>query len=155
MKPITTEVEMTAAIIDGGDFQTVRYPTDEIHVRVAQGGNVQVVEYESIDRDGPPPHYHPWYEIEYVIEGHVEFYVNGHWTAGGPGTVQMLPAGAAHSVRVPEGTARLLMITIGAPYDGFARDLSALYSSGAADLASVVAIANRWGVRLEGDGPAQ
>ncbi len=150
---MATDVQMTAAVIDGQVYETVRYPTDDIHVRVAQDGNVQVVEYESTDRDGPPPHYHPWYEIEYVIEGNVEFYVNGQWTAGGPGTVQMLPAGASHSVRVPEGAARLLMITIGAPYDGFARDLSALYSSGTADLAGVVAIANRWGVRLEGDSP--
>lgn len=56
----------------------------------------------------------------------------------------------AHSVRVPEGKARLLMITIGAPYDGFARDLSALYAAGEANLASIVATANRWGVQAEG-----
>lgn len=147
---MSTEVQMTAAVIDGDDFETVRYPTDDIHLRLTQGGNVQVVEYESTDRDGPPPHYHLWHEIEYVIEGHVEFYVNGVWQSGGPGTLQMLPAGAAHSVRVPSGTARLLMITIGAPYDGFARDLSALYASGEASLEGVVATANRWGVRLEG-----
>lgn len=148
---MTTDVKMTPAIIDGREFETVHYPTDHIHLRLTQGGNVQVVEYESTDRDGPPAHYHPWAEIEYVIEGHVEFYVNGEWKGGGPGTLQMLPPGAAHSVRIPEGSARLLMITIGAPYDGFARELSALYASGTVDLAGVVAIANRWGVRLEGD----
>lgn len=63
----------------------------------------------------------------------------------------MLPAGVAHSVRVPEGSARLLYVTIGAPYDGFARELAALYASGQVDLASVVAIANRHGERLDGD----
>jgi quercetin dioxygenase-like cupin family protein len=82
---------------------------------------VQVIEYSSTDREGPPPHFHPWHEVEFVIEGEVEFYVNGEWTRGGPGTVQMLPAGASHSVRVPAGTARLLYVTIGAPYDGMAR----------------------------------
>lgn len=112
---------------------------------------MQVVEYDSSDRDGPPAHYHPWHEIEYVIEGDVEFYVNGEWKGGGPGTVQMLPAGAAHSVRIPSGKARLLMITIGAPFDGFSRDLSALYASGAADLQSIVAVANRHDVWLESD----
>lgn len=50
-----------------------------------------------------------------VIEGEVEFYLHGEWIRGGPGTVQMLPAGVAHSVRVPEGSARLLYVTIGAP----------------------------------------
>lgn len=84
-----------------------------------------MIEYISTDREGPPPHFHPWHEVEIVVEGEVEFYVNGQWTRGGPGTVQMLPAGASHSVRVPEGTARLLYVTIGAPYDGMAFDLRA------------------------------
>ena len=63
----------------------------------------------------------------------------------------LLPPGAARYARMPESKARLLMITIGAPYDGFARDLSALYASGGASLASFVETDNRWGVRLEGN----
>lgn len=59
----------------------------------------------------------------------------------------MLPAGAAHSVRVPEGSARLLMITIGAPYDGFARDLAARYERNPSG-AEVAATAMRHGVQL-------
>lgn len=146
-----TTVEMTAGIIDGGDFEAVRYPGDEILLRVTEGGNVQVVEYFSTDRGGPPAHYHPWHEVEVVIEGEVEFYLHGQWMRGGPGTVQMLPAGVAHSVRVPEGSARLLYVTIGPPYDGMARELAALYASGQDDSASIVSIANRHGVHLEGD----
>lgn len=146
-----TAVHMTAAIVDGSRFETIHYPTDDIQLRVTSGGNVQVIEYHSTDRDGPPAHYHPWHEIEVVIEGDVEFYLNGQWIRGGPGTVQMLPAGVAHSVRVPAGSARLLYVTIGAPYDGFARELSALYTSGQASLERIVAVANRHGVRLEGD----
>lgn len=146
-----TKVQMKAEIIDGNEFDTVLYPDDEIRLRVPNNGNVQVIEYESTDREGPPAHYHPWHEIEYVIEGEVEFYVNGEWVQGGAGTVQMLPAGAAHSVRIPSGSARLLMITIGAPFDGFSRDLAALYAQGIASLPDVAAVANRHGVRLEGD----
>ena len=146
-----TTVQMTAGIIDGSQYETVRYPDDEIMLRVTEGGNVQVIEYHSTDRDGPPPHYHAWHEIEFVVEGEVEFYVNGEWTRGGPGTVHMLPAGAAHSVRVPEGKAKLLYITIGAPYDGFAREQSALYSSGQFTLERLVAVAHRHGVYLEGE----
>ena len=112
---------------------------------------MQVIEYKSTDREGPPAHYHPWHEVEYVIEGEVEFYLNGEWIRGGPGTVQMLPAGAAHAVRVPQGSARLLYITIGAPYDGFAREMSALFTEGQANLENITAVANRHGVRLEVD----
>jgi quercetin dioxygenase-like cupin family protein len=147
-----TDVHMTAGVTTGDQFETVSYPADEILLRVTSGGNVQVIEYISTDREGPPPHFHSWHEVEYVIEGEVEFYVNGVWTRGGPGTVQMLPAGASHSVRVPEGTARLLYVTIGAPYDGMARELSDLYTSGNADFARIIEIAHRHGVQLEGSG---
>lgn len=147
---MATEVRMTAEVVDGSQFETVRYPADEILLRVTQGGNVQVVEYESTDRDGPPAHYHPWDEIEYVIEGTVEFYVDGKVTVGGPGTVQLLPAGSAHSVRIPSGTARILMITIGPPYDGFARDVAAFLASENPDMANLAPIAGRHGVGLEG-----
>jgi quercetin dioxygenase-like cupin family protein len=146
-----TDVQMTAGVTTGDQFETVHYPDDEIILRVTQGGNVQVIEYISTDREGPPTHFHPWHEVEFVIEGEVEFYVNGQWTRGGPGTVQMLPAGASHSVRVPHGTARLLYITIGPPYDSMARELSALYAAGKADLPSLLGIAHRYGLRLEGD----
>lgn len=146
-----TSVQMTAGIVDGSRFETVRYPDDEILLRVTNRGNVQVIEYYSTDRDGPPAHYHPWHEVEVVIEGEVEFYLNGEWIRGGPGTVQMLPAGVAHSVRVPHGSARLLYVTIGSPYDGFARDLAALYATGQANTQDIIAVANRYGVHLEGD----
>jgi quercetin dioxygenase-like cupin family protein len=144
------DVEMTPGVTPGDQFETVHYPDDEILLRVTRGGNVQVIEYISNDREGPPPHSHKWHEIEFVIEGEAEFYVNGQWTRGGPGTVQMLPAGAYHSVRVPAGTARLLYVTIGPPYDGLARELSSLYASGKVDLPSVVEIASRHGLVLEG-----
>ena len=146
-----SDVQMSAGVIPGDHFEVVRYPDDEILLRVTEGGNVQVIEFSSADREGPPPHHHPWHEIEYVIEGEVEFYVNGTWTRGGPGTVQMLPSGASHSVRVPEGTARLLYVTIGAPYDGFARELAALYASGNVTLPGIVAVAHRHRVYLEGE----
>lgn len=144
-------VQMTAGIFDGSQYETVRYPDDEILLRVTSAGNVQVVEYISTDREGPPRHSHLWHEIEYVIEGEVEFYLNGEWIRGGPGAVQMLPAGVAHAVRVPSGSARLLFITIGAPYDGLARELSALYARGKASPEHIVAVAHRHGLHLEGE----
>lgn len=68
-----TNVQMTAGVTTGDQFETVHYPDDEIHLRVTRGGNVQVIEYISKDREGPPPHSHAWDEIEYVIEEQVDF----------------------------------------------------------------------------------
>lgn len=37
-------VQMIAGIIDGSRFETVRYPDDEVLLRVTDRGNVQVIE---------------------------------------------------------------------------------------------------------------
>lgn len=141
------EVQMPAKVVGGEQFETISYPTDEIRLRVTESGEVQVVEYISEDREGPPAHSHPWHELEYVIEGEVEFQVDGTWTRCGPGSVQLLPAGVPHSVRVPQGSARVLMVTLGAPYDGFARELADLYAKPSMTTADVIAVAARHGVR--------
>lgn len=145
-------LQMQRALIDGDRFETIRYPDDEIRLRAVEQGEVQVVEYTSTDREGPPPHSHEWDEVEYVIEGTAEFFLDGAWHPAGPGSVQLLPAGSAHSVRIPKGEARLLMVTVGAPYDGFARAIAALTTSGEATPAAVVETSARYGVRLGGDG---
>ena len=146
-----TEVHMTAGVTTGDQFTTVQYPDDTILLRVTDGGNVQVIEYISSDREGPPAHSHQWHEIEFVIEGEVEFYVDGVWTRGGPGRGRLARGGAAPPVRVPAGPPRLLYVTIGPPYDAMARELAALYAGGTADASGIVAIAYRHGLRLEGD----
>ena len=138
-------VEMHAGVVRGEE--TIRYPSDEIHLRGVGHGNVQVAEYVSTDRDGSPPHAHEWDEIEVVIDGEVEFTVGNEVTIAGPGSVQYLPAGMAHTVRVPVGEARVLMVTIGPPYDGFAREMARLFAS-SAPLADIGAAANRFGVTL-------
>ena len=80
--------------------------------------------------------------------------MSGAWVRGGPGTVRMLAAGSAHSVRVPNGTARVLMVTVGVPFDAFARELAALYTAGPADLRRVVEVAGRHGVWPAAAAPA-
>lgn len=146
--PAMNTVRLSQGVVASEGSEVVRTPTDVIRLRLVTGGNVQVVEYESEDRHGPPPHRHAWDEIEYVLEGNVEFWLDGTWIPAGPGAVQSLPAGAAHSVRVPAGRARLLMVTIGPPYDGFAREMAALATGPAPSLADLVAAAHRHGVIL-------
>lgn len=137
-----------STVIAPEQFETVRYPDDEITLRNV-AGSIQVVEYASADREGPPGHRHPWHEIEYVIEGEVEFAIDGGaWQRVGPGGLQMLAAGSAHSVRVPTGTARLLMVTVGAPYDGFARAMAELFARDGYAIEELLATAGEFGVTL-------
>lgn len=138
-------VQMTAGIVRGEEV--IRYPTDDIYLRGVGHGNVQVIEYFSVDRDGPPRHAHQWDEIEIVVEGEVVFQVGDEIAGGGPGTVQFLPAGVPHTVRVPEGRARLVFVTIGPAYDGFARTVAEMLTAGA-PLEQLGAAAAGFGVTL-------
>jgi quercetin dioxygenase-like cupin family protein len=139
------QVSMRAGIVRGEEV--IRYPADEIRLLGIDHGNVQVVEYLSTDREGPPQHAHAWDEIEIVIDGEVEFTVGDQTALGGPGTVQFLPANVPHSVRVPAGRARLIYVTIGPPYDGFAREMARLQKRGA-PLPEIAQTAARFGVTL-------
>jgi quercetin dioxygenase-like cupin family protein len=141
-------VRLDAVVVPGDRAELVRYPADDIWLRLVGHGDVQVADYTSIDRDGPPAHRHPWDELQIVVEGIAEFRIgSGDWVAGGSGTVQALPAGVAHAIRVPEGSARIIQVSIGAPYDGFAREMARLFGSGA-PLEEVVSAAGRFGVTL-------
>ena len=142
-----TDLHIEAGIVSGSDSELIEYPDDKIYLRAAGKGDIQVVEFWSTDREGPPAHSHPWDEIELVIEGEVEFLVGEEWSGGGPGTVQLLPKGVPHSVRIPSGTARIVMVTIGAPYDGFARDMARLFAEDA-PLQEIAEAAGRHGIRL-------
>lgn len=139
---------MEPLVVHGDDAETIRYPDDQIRVTAPAGSDVQVALYESADRAGPPAHRHPWAEVQVVVDGWAEFLLDGgSWQAGGPGTVQFLPAGGAHSVRVPQGTARIVQVSIGAPYDGFAREMARCFAEGAS-LAMIEDAARRHGVEL-------
>ena len=143
-----TGLHLDPVVLLGEDAELVSYPTDEIWLRAVGHGDVQVADYRSEDRDGPPAHSHPWDEVQIVVEGEVEFSVGGaEWVRGGSGTVQLLPQGVAHALRVPEGVARIIQVSIGAPYDAFARDMARLFDAGA-PLEEIVATAGRHGVRL-------
>ena len=142
------DLHLEPVVLIGDDAEMVRYPTDEIWLRAAGHGDVQVADYSSEDRDGPPAHSHPWDEVQIVVTGEAEFRIgDADWVRGGSGTVQLLPHGVPHAIRIPQGMARLIQVSIGAPYDGFAREMSRLMNGGA-PLEEIAEAANRFGVRL-------
>lgn len=142
-----TGLHIDTVVLPGHTAEHVDYPADTIWLRAVGHGDIQVADYTSTDREGPPVHRHPWDELQIVVDGYVEFLVDRTWQGGGSGTVQLLPRGAAHSVRVPSGTARIIQVSIGPPYDGFAKDMARLFAA-RAPLEEVVAAANAHGVEL-------
>jgi mannose-6-phosphate isomerase-like protein (cupin superfamily) len=139
-------------VLIGDRAELVRYPADEIWLRAVGHGDIQVADYRSVDRDGPPAHSHPWDEVQIVVEGEAEFRIgDGDWVRGGSGSVELLPSGVPHAIRVPEGTARIIQVSIGAPYDAFARDMARLMAADA-PLDEIVKVAGSHGIRLA-EGP--
>lgn len=122
---------------------------DQLSLRVdGEDGDcpVAVVEGVSADREWAPAHSHPWDELTYVLEGEIEFRVGSHHDVGGPGTIVSLPRNVAHTLRVPQGTARYLMVTLGAPSVGFLREIGEAYAEGAT-VDRLIEIAGRHGVQ--------
>jgi hypothetical protein len=73
-------------------------------------------------------------------------------TGGGPGTLVSLPRRVPHTLRVPSGTARYLLLTVGAPSLGFLREVGEAYATGPT-LERLVEIAGRHGVEPAFDLP--
>jgi Cupin domain len=143
-----TGLRLDAVVLRGEDAELIRYPLDEIWLRAAGHGEIRVADYRSKDREGGPLHLHPWDEAQIVVEGVAEFRIGaGDWVRGGSGTVQPLPKGVPHSIRIPEGAARIIQVSVGAPYDAFARDMARLIAGGA-PLDEIVAVAKSHGVEV-------
>jgi quercetin dioxygenase-like cupin family protein len=121
---------------------------DDTRVRLVTEGDdpVTVIEATSADREWLPRHSHPWDELTYVLAGTMEFKVGDAHSVGGPGTLVSLPRGVPHTLRVPEGEARYLMITLGAPSLEFLKEVGQVYAEGPTR-EKLVAVAHRHGVQ--------
>ena len=128
----------------GGDHLTLRVN--------GEGGEcpVAVVEGVSEDREWAPFHSHPWDELTYVLDGEIEFRVGGTRATGKAGTIVALPRDMPHSLRVPTGTARYLMVTLGAPAVSFLQEIGQAYADGPT-LEQLIEIAGRHGVKPVAD----
>jgi quercetin dioxygenase-like cupin family protein len=74
--------------------------------------------------EGVEPHVHSDHtDSFYVLEGEVEFLVDGEWRRGGPGTFFSAPRGVEHGFRNP-GPGRIRVLNIHAPNTGFVERLA-------------------------------
>ena len=63
---------------------------------------------EGIQGGGPPPHFHPWDEAFYVVDGQVEVTVEGTSTTVSAGGYVHIPAGAIHAYKNVSPTAKMI-----------------------------------------------
>ena len=73
-------------------------------------------------------------ETFYILDGVVNFHIDGDWMAAEPGACVHIPPGVPHALDLPAGgTARCLMIFQPAGFDQFLAELSALSEAQIAD----------------------
>ncbi len=113
----------------------------------SQTGSYEVTLHDGPEGAGPVPHFHPWDEAFYVIEGEVDFHCGGtskKLTAGG---FIHVPGGTVHAFRYVSPTARMVGITSG---EGSAAMFTAVdRECGAApDMDQLVAVLNRHRLEL-------
>ena len=79
----------------------------------------------ALPRDaGPPPHFHPWDEAYYVIEGRVRFTIEGKDELVGAGDFLYAPGGTVHGFSgASEQSARVLIFDAPAHAESFFRDV--------------------------------
>ncbi|MCP1501124.1 quercetin dioxygenase-like cupin family protein [Pseudomonas migulae] len=63
---------------------------------------------EGVQGGGPPPHFHPWDEAFYVIDGQVQVTVEGTSTTVSAGGYVHIPAGSIHAYKNISATAKMI-----------------------------------------------
>lgn len=110
-------------------------------------GSYEFFVHEAGQGAGPPPHFHPWDEAFFVMEGEVEFTYGDQMKTLGAGGFIHFPAGTVHGFRYASATARLAAITSRAGAADFFVALDREVGA-APDFPKIVAIAGRHEVQL-------
>lgn len=100
---------------------------------------------------GPPPHYHTQEDENfYVIEGEVEFFHDGQWTAAAPGTVVFMPKNEVHAFRNSGTTAlKMLITTVPSGFETFfTRCAEEFAKSGEPDMQRIMEISAMHGIHF-------
>jgi len=98
---------------------------------------------------GPPPHRHDWDEAYYVIEGALDFEIDGKPVRVGSGDFAYLPRNTVHAFKGASPTpARVLIFAAPAHSSAFFEDVNREVRSIPDDLSKVPAIGQRHGIEF-------
>ncbi|VVN49340.1 hypothetical protein PS862_03170 [Pseudomonas fluorescens] len=115
-------------ILAGGDLSK----PFEVHIQQGvQGG-------------GPPPHFHPWDEAFYVIDGQVEVTVEGKSNTVSSGGYVHIPAGTVHAYKNLSTSAKMIGVVSDPRGGQFFAAMDRLRVP--EDLARIFEVAERYGV---------
>lgn len=126
--------------------QSYEWENDHIFVKVSttdSGGAYTVLEDNMKATFQLGLHLHKHHaETFYVLEGSIDFYVDGDWITAGVGACLHIPPGVPHAACITNGVdgARNLMIYQPAGFDGFLTKLAGMTEADFADKARMAAL---------------
>lgn len=94
-------------------------------------------------------------ETFYILEGKIDFYVDGEWMTAEPGACLHIPPGVPHACTMQDGAAhaRMLMIFQPSGFDLYLEELSKLSDADFADEAKMTALNEKYDIISLGELP--
>ena len=98
---------------------------------------------------GPPPHRHDWDEAYYILDGAVDFMIDGEPVRSSRGDFNYLPRGTVHGFKgASESTARVLIFAAPAHGSEFFHELNDEVRRVPEDLPKIPEIGQRHGIEF-------
>ena len=113
------------------------------------GGAWSLFEEQVPQGMGPPPHRHDWDEAYYILEGEVDFHIDGAAVKSSAGDFNYLPRGTVHGFKgASPKTAKVLIFAAPAHGSEFFHELNDEVRNIPADLAKIPEIGERHGIEF-------
>ncbi|MFL6776367.1 MAG: cupin domain-containing protein [Sphingomicrobium sp.] len=143
---------MTATIVKAGErkpLTVLGMPLTMLCEASETGGNWSLFEEEVPLGMGPPPHRHDWDEAYYILDGKVDFTIDGQTVSSTQGDFNYLPGGTIHGFKgASDLPARVLIFAAPAHGSDFFREINEEVRATPEDLAKIPAIGRRHGIEF-------
>ena len=143
---------MAAILVKAGDrapLNILGMPLTMLCEARETGGAWSLFEEEVPRGMGPPPHRHDWDEAYYILEGEVDFEIDGTPVRSGKGDFNYLPRNTVHGFRgASESAARVLIFAAPAHGSEFFHELNDEVRSLAEDGAKIPEVGERHGIHF-------
>lgn len=143
---------MAATIVRAGErppMNVLGMPLTMLCEADETGGAWSLFEEEVPKGMGPPPHRHDWDEAYYVLDGEIEFTVDGEGVKSRRGDFNYLPRGTVHGFKgASETPARVLIFAAPAHGSEFFHELGEQVRRVPDDLAKIPEIGSRHGIHF-------
>lgn len=143
---------MPATVLKAGErapFNVLGMPMTMLCEAHETGGSWSLFEEEVPNGMGPPPHRHDWDEAYYILEGEVDFHIDGRQVRSRKGDFNYLPRNTVHGFKgASDMPAKVLIFAAPAHGSEFFRELNDEVRNLPQDGAKIPEIGERHGIHF-------